>query len=75
MRCQDRDVVYGTLADALLIGVKENRTELLRELKVLESRDPKSLESDLRDMGLPKYVAVSDFVVTLRVLAALENGT
>ena len=75
MRCQDRDIVFGTLADALLTGVKENRAELLRELKILESRDPKTLEPELRDMGLPKYVSASDFVVTLRVLASLENGT
>ena len=75
MNCQDRDVVYGSLAEALLSGIQENRTELLKELRQIESRTPQSLESDFREMGLPRYVSVADFVATLRTLAALEGSS
>lgn len=71
LQCQDRDIVFGTQADAALAGVKKFRLDLLREVTSLETQDDKAISKVLASAELPKSVAPRDFVIALRVLACL----
>ena len=73
LNVQDRDILFGTRADATLAAVKEYRLSLLNELRGADSVDNKQLTTTLQEAGLPSHISARDFLTALRVLAELDG--
>ena len=74
LNVQDRDILFGTRADATLAAVKEYRLSLLIELRGAELIDDKQLTTTLREAGLPSHISARDFLTALRILAELDGS-
>lgn len=60
LNVQDRDILFGTRADATLAAVKQYRLSLLNELRGADSVDNKQLTTTLQEAGLPSHISARD---------------